>query len=156
RLPAPGTGDLSMNVDACLSHRPRPGADLEAAMTALARLVSPDGVGLIACAWSARGLLNLFEAIRHAGMGTDLRLSRCRMEQQDGRWGITDDGIFVRQGIPHLGKSSREDAQAFIQSYQFAGGPRDLDQNELGAYAERFRDGDELLLAEGARPVRKT
>jgi hypothetical protein len=93
-------------------------------------------------------------AVRRTGLGVDWRLSRCRAAERDGRWGITEDYVWVRPGMPHLGRDSREDALGFINSYRFGDQPDDLAPDRLAVEAERFRDGDQLLLAEGGNPGR--
>jgi SAM-dependent methyltransferase len=152
RLPTPGTGDVSIGVDACVPRRPQPGASVQAAMTGLAKLMSPQGLGVIGCKWSSWGLMSLFEAIRRAGMGVDWRLSRCKSEVRNGQKGIIETYIIVRRGMPHLGKNSREDALAFLRSSMFPDTPLDLGQNQLNSWLEEYHDGDELLLAKAATP----
>lgn len=147
RIPAPGTCKAAESVDACPS--PRPHADVQAAMTALARLVSPDGVGVIACAWSEWGLVHLFEAVRRAGLGVDWRFSRFRQVGEGGGPVLVEDYIFVRRGIPHLGQDSREDARAHVLSMQYHSGPVLLNQEQRESEVQRFRDGTVLLEAEG-------
>jgi hypothetical protein len=50
--------------------------------------------------------------------------------------------------MPHLGRNSREDAQAFLDSARFKG-PIDLSPGHLASHVAEFRDAEELLVARG-------
>jgi hypothetical protein len=123
RLPDPVNGSRSMRVEPGWPGRVRPLQDVADAMTALARLLSPAGVGVIRCTWSGWGLVHVFEAARRAGLGVDWRVSRCAKGKTADPRLIAEDRLFVRRGMPHLGKCSREDAQAFMGSLRFENGP---------------------------------
>jgi hypothetical protein len=105
---------------------PGPSADEEAALAAIARLVSDGGVGVISVALTRERVNYLFEAIRRAGLGVDWRLTRLMWAVCEGKGTVLDNYIFVRRGMPHLGTDSREDAQAHLRSAGYQRQQQDL------------------------------
>lgn len=149
RLPKPGTGDISLDVNGCPRSDPRLTADLLAAMTSIKRLLSRDGIGVIACSFSAWGLINLFEACRRAGLGVDWRLSHFDLQQRGEEWVAGDCYVYVRVGWPHLGTDSYEDAQGLVSSLHFPDGSKELRRDELAKCLKDFGDAKQLLHAAG-------
>lgn len=157
-LPAPTTGDVSLAIPD--RPPPRPAADFQAPVTAIANQLAPTGVAVIGCAWSGWGLVTLFEAIRRAGLGVDWSRIRCRIRDVAGRKEMVDMYVVVRPSAPRLARSGRDEARAFLNSAQYTDGPRVLGRSELGPWLKWFRDADDLLRAEarseyqGAESVR--
>ncbi|QDU98800.1 Methyltransferase domain protein [Lignipirellula cremea] len=152
RMPAPGTRDTSLDIKQCPHSRPQLSQELENALGAMSRLLSPQGIGIVAATWSAWGLVNLFEACRHAGLGVDWQQSYFSTEERDGKLVPGDGLIVVRRGIPHLGKDSYEDAQGYVCPLIFRGEPETLSQEELESQLSDFIDADQILFAEGMSP----
>jgi SAM-dependent methyltransferase len=147
KLPAPGSGDLSLRIPDCPVRRPSP--DIQTAVTAISRLLAPDGVGVISCALSGWGLVTLFESVRRAGLGVDWRRNQCRLEAMEGVSDLKDAHIVVRRGMPRLATSSLEEARAFLNSTDFSDGPRVVKGAALEHEGKRFTGGAELLRAQG-------
>jgi tRNA1(Val) A37 N6-methylase TrmN6 len=153
RISAPKSDDKSLMIENCPRARPKPFTDLKTAIAALARLMSPEGIGVIAAVWSAWGLVHLFEACRCAGLGVDWRLSRYELELQDGKLVLGDGYIFVRKGMPHLGKDSYEDAQGFLSASKLPKEPECFTQEDIAERTKGFDNSVLLLVAEGVSPT---
>jgi SAM-dependent methyltransferase len=128
---------------------PGPAADEQAAMKALARLLSPGGVAVISLTINPHRMGYLFEAIRRAGLGVDWRFTRLLWTTRKGVRPVLDSFIFVRRRMPHLGVDSQADAEAHLRSLPMTRGRDRWDGPLPASWADHFRDGDVLLVAEG-------
>jgi hypothetical protein len=126
-----------------------PNEDEQAAMGAVARFLAPNGVGVVDVTVTRERFPYVFEAIRRAGLGVDWRYTRCVGTRKGDAYGVDDVYIFVRRGMPHLGADSKMDALACAKSKDFPDGQGCCDGPLPEAWANHFRDAEELIVAEG-------
>jgi hypothetical protein len=124
-----------------------PPLEITAAMTALSRLLTRDGIGVIRGAWREWGTVNLFEALRRVDLGVDWRSTFTRGTIRDNRYITTAGYVFVGHRVPCIARDSWEDARAF-----FAGGEMDTTEFAFStgvaeSFTALFESGEELLTA---------
>ena len=134
--------------DVCQDGCGKPGEDMRTASQAMARLLSPSGIGIISGGWTEWGALNCFEALHLADLSLDWSLSFTKGRIHDSVYTAKAGYAFVGRHVPRIARNSSEEARAF-----FACG--ELDETDLvfstgitESMARLFNDGQELLCCE--------
>src|SRR5262249_41786492 len=125
-------------------------SDVKHATSALAAMVSSDGVVVTNGSWSQWGLMCLLERLRETDLGIDWNLSIATGEVREQDFSLGDAHLFLRRGIRRVAVSAWEEMAAFMSMAALVPvGPPLVHNGLLESYSGVFEGGRELRVVEG-------